>query len=487
MKQITKRWMRSEQGSMLILGAAGLVALLAIIGGAVDIARYMNVNSKFKDAADTALLSAAAVSRSQDVNAVAMEYFEANFPPEYLDSLILNDIVVTADPVNMEWTATVTGEVKMAFAAFMGVDTIPLEHKVTVAWDVANRMEVLFTVDTSASMCMDVSRSTEEDGAFVMAYSPDYRCKKLNAMKEAMNYVIDNGLSIIQGIGGPSFYAGIIPFNHKVRLPDVNNVPAPLLAGEMLRKYPDPVPALDEEGNPLLDIEGNPILEEADAEELYPWGDPDYYKDFENAEPLSPVIPLMGLSGEDKKNELKVLINGIVQSPTGKGWTRSNIAALTAALMLDKDYYQSFGGEKPHDFDPETVDKVVVMMTDGANMGCCYAAHPEGRYDNQYLYLYQADNAHLTGLDDAPDMEKWAQAYNIPDKGLCTQMKERGITIYSVIYDVDDRDPGGAEIKDAYRKCASNDQFFFDVQNEDDLKLAYKSIAQSFLKLRIIY
>lgn len=450
-------------GNILIMGAGAIIMLVALVGGAVDTARYINVNSKFKDAADSALLAAAAVSNSQpDLNQVARNFFEANFPPEYMKSLILTNIEVTSDPVNMEWTATVDGEVKMQFAQFVGFETIKVSHKVKVAWDVASRMEVVFTVDTSASMCANVKRSTKEDGAFMMSYEPDFRCKKLNAMKEAMDYVIDNGLSTIAGAGGPSFYAGIVPFNHKVRLPHPDNVPAPLLAGEILRATPT-------------------------SPEQYPVGEANYYTTFDDAEPLSPVVPLTALDSQEKKDKLKDAIANIAQSPTGRGWTRSNIAALTAALMLDKQYAASFGGDEPADFDPDSVDKVVVMMTDGANMGCCYAAHPEGNYDNQYLYLYQADNAHLTGLADAPEMRKWADAYNIPEQGLCDQMKEAGITIYSVVYDVDDRDPGGQEIKNAYKKCASNEQFFFDVMSEDDLKLAYETIAQSFLKLRIIY
>ena len=157
--------------------------------------------------------------------------------------------------------------------------------------------------------------------------------------------------------------------------------------------------------------------------------------------------------------------------------------------MLDPQYYSAFGGAKPSEMTDKKTDKVVVMMTDGANIGCCFAAHPEGNYDNQYLYLYEADNGHLMGLDNmSVDVKKWAKKYNIPDKSLCKQMKDAGITIYSVIYDVNDNDPGGKAIKDAYKFCASDpQQYYFDVKNEDELKLAYKTIAQSLLRIRLTY
>jgi hypothetical protein len=126
------------------------------------------------------------------------------------------------------------------------------------------------------------------------------------------------------------------------------------------------------------------------------------------------------------------------------------------------------------------------MMTDGVNMGCCYATYPEGNYDNQYLYMYEVDNAHLTGIAKAPKMKKHQTQYGIPTEGLCDFLKKNDVTVYSIVFDVDDRDAGGKEIKEIYKSCASNNQFFFDVSSNDDLILAYKTIAQSFVKLRIV-
>ncbi|MFT6071496.1 MAG: Flp pilus assembly protein TadG [Alphaproteobacteria bacterium] len=444
---------KKNDGGMLILGAAAIATLLTVTTGTIDTIRYINMSNKFTDAADTALLAAAAVSSSQDVEGVTRRFLKANLPPGYEDSIIISNVDITTDPATMAWTAEVSGKVKTLFGGIVGASEVDISHTVTVSWDIAKKLEVVFMLDTSASMCMDVSRSAKEDGTYKMSYVPDYTCKKLNAMKEAMSYVIDNGIMPIQGIDGPAFYAGIIPFNHKVRLPNLENIPSE-----------------------LTDIEKN-----------HAKGDPKYYEHFEDAEPLSEVIPLHGLNSNEDKQKMKDLVNKITQSPTGRGWTRSNIATLTAALMLDPQKYSTFGGALPHNFDKNAVNKVVVMMTDGANVGCCFAAHDEGNFDNQYLYLNKADNAHLMGLKEYPDMEPWAQEYNIPEKGLCDQMKEQGITIYSVIYDVDENDPGGKAIKDAYEGCATSNQFFFDVKDKEDLQKAYKTISQSFLNLRISY
>ena len=126
-------------------------------------------------------------------------------------------------------------------------------------------------------------------------------------------------------------------------------------------------------------------------------------------------------------------------------------------------------------------------MTDGANIGCCFAAFPEGNFDNQYLYLYEVDNIHLSGTTDNAYYNEWKDKYKFSKEGLCSQMKARGITIYSVVFDVQDKDPGGTEIKEVYRGCASNEDTYFDVKNSDELKAAYKKIAESFLRIRITY
>lgn len=465
MHHMIRTLIADTRGSILIVGGFSIMTLTTLAAGATEFANFVNRKNMIENAADSALLAAATVSRSQDLNSVVTKFFNANIPDEYKDSIELGTITVTTNPETLEWSATIDAKIKTKLAKFIGFDNFSMKHKVSVAWDISKRLETVFLVDSSASMCTNTVRSEKEDGAFVLKYEPDYTCKKLTAMKRAMSYVIDNGLSSIQGLGGPAFYAGIIPFNHKVRLPNLDSAPEALIGSE--KKLTAELTGLDKN--------------------KFSTGDANYFTDFTDAEPLSPVIPLKSLNSDADKQELKSLIDNINQSPVGRGWTRSNIAALTAALMLDPDNYAAFGGEKPNAFEPGKTDKIVIMMTDGANIGCCYAAHPEGNYDNQYLYLYEVDNAHMVGLENMPELARYQQKYNIPQKGLCSEMKEQGITIYSVVYDVDDRDPGGRAIKNVYQKCASSEQHYFDVGTEEELQLAYKTIAQSLLRLRITY
>ncbi len=460
LQYMMKRFGRDQRGSIILMAAGGIAMLTVLVGVAVDTARYVNLNSKFKNAADAALLAAISVSLDddRDLNDVATRFFEANFPTANKGELTVNNIVITKDenPNNLEWTATVDAEIKLLFGQLVGVDTMRVSHKVKVAWDIRQRIEAVFTLDTSASMCMKVGRSPRGDdkGVNILSFEPypgadsdPSKCVKLQKMKTAMNYVLDKGIAAVNLKGGGAlFNVGIVPYNHKINFTG-STIPEPLAA----------------------------------------YAPPGYFNNLDDARPLSPMIPLMAVNNANDKERLDNLVNNITQKSTGLGWTRSNIAVWTAALMLDPAYAADFVGEKPTALQDTKTDKIVVMMTDGSNVSCCYAAYPEGNFDNQYLYTYEPDNAHLVGIDKVPSMSKWQQTYNIPTKGLCQQMKDQGIKIYSVVLDVQDGDPGGKEIKDVYKTCATSPQYYFDVRDTDELELAYKAIANSLLRLRISY
>ncbi|MEM6602951.1 MAG: hypothetical protein AAF621_02775 [Pseudomonadota bacterium] len=448
------RFANNNRGNIVGIAAFAMAALTGIAGGAVDAATYMNVNSQFQASIDNAIMAAVPVYQTRNIDEVAREFFYANFPEKYHDNIDLNAINIIELPDVAGWEISVEAKIKTNFAKYIGVDEFYIQHKARVEWDISKRVEDIFTLDTSASMCMQVVRDNFEDHAYKMSYVPDYSCKKLNAMKDGVKYVIENGFPILENTQAPVFYAGFIPFNHKVKLPNLEKIPEPLAKTERNAGYPD------------------------------------YYTVFDDAEPLSEIIPLTAITSENDKAFLKSKITNIQQSPMGLGWTRSNIAALTAGMMFDPTYNDSFKHQSPpveFDVNGEDVDKVLIMMTDGANIGCCYAAHPEGNFENQYLYLYELDNMHLIDGKDEVRYKQWHEKYHLPYKGICNQLKDAGVTIYSIVFDVDDRDPGGQAIKDAYKRCAQTDKHYFDATDEVQLDKAYKTIAQSFMSIRLTY
>lgn len=113
------------------------------------------------------------------------------------------------------------------------------------------------------------------------------------------------------------------------------------------------------------------------------------------------------------------------------------------------------------------VTKVAVLMTDGDNAisGWDYTGIGYG-YQGR-LGTTSTDTATL------------ATAMNSRMATLCTNMKAKGVVIYTVRVEVTGGDPA------PMRDCASETTMFFDVKNASDLDATFKKIAQSVQNLRI--
>jgi hypothetical protein len=109
-------------------------------------------------------------------------------------------------------------------------------------------------------------------------------------------------------------------------------------------------------------------------------------------------------------------------------------------------------GEK---IDGAPIEKVMVLMTDGAN-----TRSPD----------YVANN-HSSG-DVALANERTAE--------LCSNIKNKGIKIYTVAFDV-----GDAAIKEILRTCATSPSHFFDADDATELETAFTDIGASLSPLRI--
>lgn len=109
-------------------------------------------------------------------------------------------------------------------------------------------------------------------------------------------------------------------------------------------------------------------------------------------------------------------------------------------------------GEK---VDGATVEKVMVLMTDGANT----------RSPN---YITKNHGGSDVALANARTAE------------LCTNIKAAGIKIYTVAFDVDEED-----VKDMLRACASSDRQFYDAEDATELETAFANIGANLSPLRI--
>ena len=458
-----RKFANEESGSILIIFAIIAAVIVGIALMSVDGSKQLTAESRFKSAVDQALLSVA--SKSSQLSLAQMQseahgFYDINFPPN--DLIKLSKITITYDAANKEWTGSAEATMKST-SQFGGGDKL-LTHMAKVKWD-ETIVEAVFAVDMSASMCTKLDQTVRQAGTLKVI--PDASCEKLNYVKDGLKFIIGGdktgktawgGLPTVQSADGQAGYKiGIVPFTHKVKMPDLNNIP--------------------------------PIMSNSEVTN----GDESYFTQF-NAEPgaaetdlfpLPKVLPLVSLLNEGSRQTLLNKVDELKTNYDVPGWTRSNVGFLTSLLMLDPEYGNYFtGGTTANPFGDKRTEKVVFLLTDGANMGCCYSSHNvdgEEDYSAQYLYSYRTDNEHLAGV------------IGNKEDGLCGQAAKAGVSVYTIVYDVQDKDAGGSGtvIKNVMKECATGPEGvnFYDLKlaEGDKIKDAYSEIAKSLMRLRLVY
>ncbi len=449
------RLFKDQSGATMFLFVGALSLLVVVVGMAIDMSRYLIIKSKLRTALDAALLAGAAKpevdQQNVDIEQVVNEFFMANFPEEYLGAIVIhgtgdNAIRVIVNNTNgLTVGAEANIELQTQFARLFGVETLKVNHAARVIRDVNVNVEVAMMMDVSPSMCV---RNLNAEGGSDLIFEIDESCAKFMAMKDAMRLFVED---MFDNIAVQNLSIGIVPFNHKVRFPDVNNIPPTILASE--------VPAWN----------NIPIWGEQTGAE--------YYSNFDDAGTEDAPLPGIVSLTSDEQTLLNA-IDAINISPYGRGWTRVNLGAHTSWLMVDPDNKQYFTHDRPElprEYNPLGVDKAVILMTDGTNVSCCWS-NINGDYDRAYMYRYDPDDKYLWD----PGQEVYAHG------GICNLMKEQGIVVFSVVYGLADIQVGADSIRNIFRNCATNEQYYFEVDSEDDIELTYKTIASSFYQLRLV-
>lgn len=465
MTRLLARLRDDTRGAVFIFVGIGLVAALSATMLAVEVSHYTKVKSNFRNSVDQALLAAAArnsgTRNDTAMQETGLEYLKANISSDF--GFTVTDFRVVSG-ANYEWVATGKGQLDTKIAKIFGLSTLDIEHVAKVGWDTSTTTELVAMVDMGGTMCARFDRTPDPSSGTMFGVVPDRNCQKLTMMQNALRQIVETGVGVSPS-GTPLFKLGLVPFTYKVKLPNPAAVPGFLIDAEIAARNANPA---------------DPGM-----------GDPNYFTDVSDAEnigggrslPLPPVMPLRTIATEADKNAYLAAVDGLLSNNLAnnefnrRAWKRSSLGAQIAGLMLDPRYNGMFGGEAPAAFGTAKQEKVVIMMTDAANIGCCFTNWPEGNFRNNYIYSHNPDHKHVVGDGGI--------------SGVCQQMKEAGIKIYTVLLDVEasDMNERGGEIVEAYERCATDPKYAYRVplSDPDALKDAYTRIASSLVKLKLTY
>lgn len=151
MIKIIHRFLRHQQGSILILVGVSIVVLVAMVGVGIDLGRQQIVSSKLQSASDAAALAAAAQPDGVDRDAAARRYFALNFPDSYLGvARPTPTVTISGDTIRVTATATAP----TIFMGLLGINTITTDGRTGVGADTSTTSsdyDVIMVVDESGS------------------------------------------------------------------------------------------------------------------------------------------------------------------------------------------------------------------------------------------------------------------------------------------------------------------------------------------------
>ncbi|MDC7683926.1 pilus assembly protein [Asticcacaulis sp. BYS171W] len=153
---------RSDRGgnTAMIFGLTAF-ALLAAVGGGIDVTRAVNMRTKIQDASDAAVLRAATMARGTTTAAqqtAADQAFDANLNATGMNrsglSFVSRNLVRVTEGANTSLTYNVEATNKNLFLGLIGLSTFNLKI-VAEAKAQMRKSEIVFVLDSTGSMAKD--------------------------------------------------------------------------------------------------------------------------------------------------------------------------------------------------------------------------------------------------------------------------------------------------------------------------------------------
>lgn len=453
----SSKFIRSEDGVMVIFGLFLFVIILMTAGLAVDFMRYESNRVRVQSTADRAVLAAATLRESGDREGLVREHFEKAGLSAYLvsvdDDSALNSATVTVN--------TRPG-VDTLFMRWSGVDRLA-SVEVAEAKEEVTQIEIVMVLDISGSMRWNdntgTPRITRLRGAareFVSTVlnpvAPDATTISIVPYAGSVN----PGQDVFALLGGLAWHN----FSHcpdlprsvfnSIGLPDAGSMPqAPHFM------YWAGATGVDWGWCPN---ESNSILYHSSSEsDLH-----DY---------------LTNLRMHDGTGTHYGMRWGAALLDPSSRWLNQ---ALASSGTIEPEY-----ANRPSEWDDPDTLKVVVLMTDGMITEQFRPRRPQSSiYGRDGIYPTEAEQDQLNASHISP----WGGAYRqrISTQGenssdfdaACTAAKENGIMIYTIAFETN------SQGQNEMRRCASNPTNFFNAEGLE-LASAFRSIAASIQSLRL--
>jgi Flp pilus assembly protein TadG len=405
-----------ERGAVSMIFAIALLALVMMLGLAVDVARAIHTKTKIANALDGAALAAAkslhdGTMSTGDIAALARRYFDAN---AQLNFGSVSDFAATVDKASSTVRVTAMANVPTAFARVGGFDSFRFPTAAAASFDPKD-IELGLSLDVTGSMC-----------------SP---CTKIEDLREAAGDMVDILMPANKSNG------------NKVRV-----ALAPFAAGVNAGSYARAATNRRAQDACVFERDGaDQSTDRAPGAGSYlkVAGDRGVTDTRNNCPDGAEVMALSDDSGALKRAIGRLRSGGSTAGHLGTAWAWYLVSPEWASVWPSASRPVAYG-------DKQTI-KAVVLMTDGV-------------YNT---FGGQCDRNCSNASAQARDSQRVAG-------DLCRNMKDRSVKVYSIGFKLDD--PRAETI---LRECASSALAFYRAENGDQLRQAFRQIAEDLLRLRL--
>ncbi|MEO1553825.1 MAG: pilus assembly protein TadG-related protein [Pseudomonadota bacterium] len=471
-----KQFGRDSRANVVMIFALSLIPIFTVAGFAIDHNRHVTAQYKLQTALDLAALATAKRMSEEDltdaeVDQAAREFFASQFVT--MGGLVLDPI--DAEEVGPELILKAKGTLGTSLMAITGKTTLPLSATTAVVYNIQQPVELALVVDMSGSM----------DGA------------KLLALKNASYSLIDILLpNPTNPASNDAAKVAVVPFNDYVKIDPLyksaswmRNTASYTRTWESCKTTNQARIDAGCERKTVSCTKWRGSVEQGNRES-YPstcrrWVCPDGAEPEQTCTPKSEYRQFHGCV-RSRSNPYNVNDESYTGTNRVRGIVAKNACGVTQTLELSNNH--------------ATVDSVITSLSASGSTyipaGLIWglrAVSPNAPLDEGDGYsafaAIQGRKAIMLMSDGAntvsPNNNGYHNKSNVSQANgytadICTEAKSLGIEVYTIAFDLDD-----AATKTMLKTCATDDSYYYDADDADELEQAFSSIGRELSELAI--
>lgn len=510
-----KQFLGNTSGNIGLTFAAAAIPMIGLTGAAMDYARLTTERADLAQALDSAVLSAA-IDRLEGGAATTKinEIMSDLAPPR--DDLDWSITEVSAQDGSVE--ATLYGSVDSSLMKVVGIDELEFIIS-SAATSESKKLEVVLSLDNTGSMgsngkmdaliaashsLLDALEPLVDSELVQIGMVPFITTVNVAGSTEAASssWIDVNGDAQYNGY----YFEGEEERKHHLALFEAMNVewagcvearPEPYDVNDTAPNagtpdtlwvpYMWPDPADNAGYNDYLD---NPTTETT-TEEYVTWrgttrtrtttsylSDEDQFSDIEKYYDINPGSvdafygPNAGCPMEvtDLTTDVAFLRDQVDSMEAGYG-AGTNVAQgmVWGWRMLSPEAPFTRGAE----YDDDEVQKILIVLTDGVNVISSDYSHHLGSAYTSYGFI-EDNRLGTTSINNGVDQ------VNQKMEQICQSVKDEGIIIYSITFQISDDD-----LEQVFKDCATVHENYYNVTTNEGLSIAFNAIAEDLGDLRL--